>query len=103
MRILFYFGSLWRFFFVGFNFLEAALPTLLAERAPYKFRGVAMGGYTSIQFLGIFFGGIISGYVFEHYGVATVCYFCTFLSIIWLSLCIRWGNFSILSQTVEED
>ncbi|MCZ6723483.1 MAG: MFS transporter [Gammaproteobacteria bacterium] len=48
-------------FFVGFNFLEASLPTLVARIAPADMKGTAMGLFSSAQFLGAFSGGVIGG------------------------------------------
>lgn len=48
-------------FFVGFNYLEATLPTLVSQIATEAHRGAAMGAYSSAQFLGIFAGGSLGG------------------------------------------
>jgi len=48
-------------FFVGFNFLEASLPSLVARIAPADMKGTAMGLFSSAQFLGAFSGGVIGG------------------------------------------
>ena len=48
-------------FFIGFNFLEASLPSLVARVAPADMKGTAMGLFSSAQFLGAFSGGIVGG------------------------------------------
>ncbi|MCH8553049.1 MAG: MFS transporter [Natronospirillum sp.] len=48
-------------FFVGFNFLEASLPSWLSRLAPSAHRGTAMGVFSSFQFLGAAAGGILGG------------------------------------------
>ncbi len=48
-------------FFIGFNFLEASLPSLVARIAPADMKGTAMGLFSSAQFLGAFSGGIVGG------------------------------------------
>ncbi len=48
-------------FFVGFNVLEATLPSLVSRSAPPAGKGTAMGIYASSQFLGAFVGGVTAG------------------------------------------
>lgn len=59
-------------FFTAFNLLEASMPSLVAKKAPAEHKGTAMGVYSSFQFLGIFFGGLVGGWCYGHYGVAGV-------------------------------
>ena len=49
-------------FFSGFNVMEASLPSLITKTAPPDAKGTAMGIYSSLQFLGIFVGGVIGGW-----------------------------------------
>ena len=51
------------FFFAGFNFLEAKMPSMVSSICPPGQKGSAMGLYSSHQFLGAFMGGLISGLV----------------------------------------
>ncbi|HHC73905.1 MAG TPA: MFS transporter, partial [Thiothrix sp.] len=44
-------------FFIGFNFLEAVQPSLVAKYAKVDSKGTAMGVFSTAQFLGIFVGG----------------------------------------------
>ena len=46
-------------FFVGFNLLEATLPSLLSKIAPAGGKGTAMGVYSTSQFAGAALGGVI--------------------------------------------
>lgn len=71
-------------FFAGFNLLEASLPSLISKLAPAGSKGTAMGVYSASQFLGIFFGGCVGGYLFGHHHVAGVFLFCVILAVIWL-------------------
>ncbi len=63
-------------YFAFFNFLEAAMPAMLSRIAGEQYRGAAMGGYSTSQFLGAFVGsslaGIMmkSGYTYVFYGTA---------------------------------
>jgi len=48
-------------FFAGFSSLEPILPSLVAKASPKNQYGTALGGYTSLQFLGTFAGGAAAG------------------------------------------
>ncbi|MEJ2682501.1 MAG: MFS transporter [Gammaproteobacteria bacterium] len=53
------------FFFTGFNIMEASLPSAVGKTAPSDLRGVAMGVFSSAQFLGAFSGGVLAGGLLE--------------------------------------
>ncbi len=78
-------------FFIGFNFLEAALPSLVSKAAPPTTKGTAMGIYSSAQFLGIFIGGTTAGSLYSWNGVEGIFIFTSILSIIWIGF--RLKNF----------
>ena len=71
-------------FFSAFNVMEASLPSLITKVAPPDVKGTAMGVYSSLQFLGIFVGGIIGGMAHQHGGSAGVFALTTALAAIWL-------------------
>ncbi len=48
-------------FFLGFNALEALLPSLVSQCAPVEHKGVASGIYSTFQCFGIFLGGAWGG------------------------------------------
>jgi len=50
-------------YFGLFNFLEAAMPALLSKIASEKYRGAAMGVFSSTQFMGAFMGGVVGGWL----------------------------------------
>lgn len=52
-------------FFIGFNILEAILPSWISKEAPAGYRGTAMGTYATSQFLGTAFGGMIGGFLYD--------------------------------------
>jgi MFS family permease len=54
-------GVLMTAYFLGFNLLEAAMPSLLARISGSRGRGRRMGVYSTFQFLGAFAGGVIGG------------------------------------------
>jgi MFS family permease len=64
--------------------MEASLPSLITKVAPPDVKGTAMGVYSSLQFLGIFIGGVIGGMAHQHGGSAGVFALTTALAVIWL-------------------
>jgi MFS family permease len=72
-------------FFVAFNVLEALLPSLVSRLAPAQSRGAAIGVYNTTQTLGVFFGGLIGGWVAERHGAAAVFTTCAVLCGVWLA------------------
>jgi len=75
-------------YFVGFNYLEASLPSLVSKLAPIQRRGLALGVYNTFQSLGIFVGGSFRGLIASFYGYQGAFLFCSLLTIIWLFLSI---------------
>lgn len=71
-------------FFVAFNVLEAMLPALVSRVAPAHGRGVAIGVYNTTQTLGVFFGGLLGGWVARHHGANGVFLACAGLCALWL-------------------
>ena len=71
-------------FFSAFNVMEASLPSLISKVASPDVKGTAMGVYSSLQFLGIFVGGIIGGMAHQHGGSPGVFVLTTVLAVIWL-------------------
>jgi predicted MFS family arabinose efflux permease len=79
-------GVLMLAFFVAFNVLEALLPSLVSRLAPAQGRGVAIGVYNTTQTLGVFFGGLLGGWVASHYGDTGVFVVCAVLVAVWLAV-----------------
>jgi MFS family permease len=71
-------------FFLGFNLLEATLPSLISKIAPAQSKGTAMGVYTSSQFIGAFIGGAAGGWIHGHFGNAAVFIFTAVMIGLWL-------------------
>jgi MFS family permease len=71
-------------FFSAFNVMEASLPSLITKSAPAEAKGTAMGLYSSLQFLGIFVGGIVGGFAHQNGGSAGVFVLTTALALAWL-------------------
>jgi MFS family permease len=72
------------FFFSGFNVMEASLPSLITKAAPPDAKGTATGIYSSLQFLGIFVGGVVGGWANQTGGSAAVFALTGVLALLWL-------------------
>ncbi|HEV2441584.1 MAG TPA: MFS transporter [Steroidobacteraceae bacterium] len=71
-------------FFAGFNIMEASLPSLVTKTAPAGSTGTATGIYSSSQFLGIFAGGVVGGWMHQAAGTVAVFVFGAAVAIVWL-------------------
>src|SRR3546814_13159512 len=56
-------------FFIGFNYLEGSLPSMISRRAPPDQKGAALGVYATSQFLGGFAGGTLGGFALGPWGI----------------------------------
>lgn len=84
-------------FFIGFNYLEAALPSLVSIIAPEHNKGAALGAYATCQFIGLFIGGITGGIMHQHLGLQTVFIFGGIISLAWLTIALL-SNEKILAK-----
>ncbi|MBO0718071.1 MAG: MFS transporter, partial [Rhizobiales bacterium] len=84
-------------FFSAFNVMEASLPSLITKVAPPDVKGTAMGVYSSLQFLGIFIGGVVGGMAHQHGGSAGVFALTSALAAIWLVVAIGMAQPSYLT------
>lgn len=84
-------------FFVGFNFLEASLPSWLSRLAPVALRGTAMGVFSTGQFLGAAVGGAAGGLLLHAGGSTAVLSSALFLLVIW-SMLTGWSPSPPLSR-----
>jgi MFS family permease len=80
-------------FFAAFNVLEARLPALVSRAAPRGARGAATGVYSSVQFLGMFFGAAAGGAVAQHAGPAALLVSCLAVTAAWLAVAWNMGQF----------
>ena len=75
-------------FFAAFNTMEASLPSLITKVAPPAAKGTATGIYSSLQFLGIFVGGVVGGGINGRAGSGAV-FACTGgLALLWLLVAV---------------
>jgi MFS family permease len=80
-------------FFAGFNVLEAKLPALVSRAAPREATGAATGVYSSVQFLGTFFGAAAGGAIAQHAGATAVLVTCLAVTLAWLAVAWNMGEF----------
>ncbi len=79
-------GAMLVLFFAGFNLLEATLPSMVSKAAAMEHRGTALGIFSSLQFFGIFCGGLLGGVLLGPYGVQGVFALGAGLALLWLGL-----------------
>ncbi len=70
-------------FFIGFNMFEPLLQSFVAKFAKVHQKGAALGVANTFAYTGIFFGGIIAGYLVQHYGRDALAIFVLLLSALW--------------------
>ncbi|MFT4575087.1 MAG: copper chaperone CopZ [Marinomonas primoryensis] len=70
-------------YFVGFNSLEATLPSLISKLAPVGYRGTAMGVFSTHQFMGSFLGGVGGGWLLQNHSSSGVFWFVGVMFLIW--------------------
>ncbi len=92
LAILFLHDSVWGVaasllvFFTAFNVLEATQPSIVSKIAPLAAKGTAMGVFSSVQFLGAFFGSAMGGLLMQLYGGNAVLIFAVFMLLLWLAV-----------------
>jgi len=79
-------------FFTGFSLLEAFLPSLVSRSAPKARKGTALGIYSCSQFLGIFVGGSVGGWLYGTFGLLHVYLFCLLFALLWLAISFGMNN-----------
>ena len=89
-------------FFVAFNVLEAMLPSLVSRIAPAQGRGAAIGVYNTTQTLGVFFGGLLGGWVAAHHGATGVFATCAVLAAVWLRAAVGMRPLAARGQRAFE-
>ncbi len=73
-------------FFVGFNVLEASLPSMISRIAPPQAKGLALGIYNTTQAFGLFVGGALGGFLAQRFGADAVYAICALITLGWLGL-----------------
>jgi MFS family permease len=84
-------------FFSGFNVMEASLPSLITKIAPPDAKGTAAGLYSSMQFIGIFAGGVVGGWADQHGGSSAVFALTAAMALLWLLAAVTMKQPSYLT------
>lgn len=71
------------FFFIGFNMFEPLLQSFVAKFAKVHQKGAALGVANTFAYTGIFLGGILAGYLMQHYNRETLAIVVAGISIVW--------------------
>ena len=85
-------------FFVGFNYLEATLPSLVSKTVFAGDKGSALGMYSTCQFLGAFAGGAGGGWVVQSMGVEAAFVLSAVLVLLWLLTASRMTHGDMLGR-----
>lgn len=85
---LWVFGALLWLYFVGFNSLEAVLPSLVSKLAPVGYRGTAMGVFSTHQFMGSFLGGVSGGWLLQYHPEGGVFWVVGVVFLAWSLVCL---------------
>jgi MFS family permease len=91
------YGGLW-LFFVGFNYLEATLPSLLSKTVSAGSKGAAMGVYSTCQFMGAFAGGAGGGWLLDHLGEGSLSSVCLALAAAWWLVVLRSPRLAVVKN-----
>ncbi len=70
-------------FFIGFNMFEPLLQSFVAKFAKVHQKGAALGVANTFAYTGIFFGGILAGYLMQHYDRETLALVVVGISVLW--------------------
>ena len=82
-------GTAWVFvvgvvlFFIGFNMFEPLLQSFVAKFAKVHQKGAALGVANTFAYVGIFLGGLLAGWLMQHYDRATLAVVVAIISLIW--------------------
>jgi len=70
-------------FFIGFNMFEPLLQSFVAKFAKVHQKGAALGVANTFAYTGIFLGGILAGWLMQHYDRSTLALVVAVISIAW--------------------
>ena len=77
-------------FFLAFNLLEAAMPSIVSQLTGSSGRGQKMGLYTTFQFLGAFIGGLGGGSLLGFSGDVVTLSVAGLLCVLWAVAMLVW-------------
>ena len=70
-------------FFIGFNMFEPLLQSFVAKFAKVHQKGAALGVANTFAYTGIFLGGLVAGWLMQHYDRATLALVVAVLCLLW--------------------
>jgi predicted MFS family arabinose efflux permease len=70
-------------FFIGFNMFEPLLQSFVAKFAKVHQKGAALGVANTFAYTGIFLGGLLAGYVMQHFDRATLATIVALIAVAW--------------------
>ncbi len=70
-------------FFIGFNMFEPLLQSFVAKFAKVHQKGAALGVANTFAYTGIFLGGLLAGWIMQHYDRTTLSMIVGAISIVW--------------------
>jgi len=73
-------------FFMAFNLMEVTLPAQISRHSPAGTRGTAMGIYSTSQFAGGFFGGLVGGWILQYWDISLLMLVNILICLFWLGL-----------------
>ncbi|MGM3224685.1 MFS transporter [Dickeya zeae] len=85
-------------FFLGFNVMEALLPSLISKESPAGYKGTAMGVYSTTQFMGVAIGGSLGGALYDLHGASLVFSAGALLGVVWLLVSVTMQEPPYLSS-----
>ncbi len=89
---LFWFGVGAVFFFIGFNMFEPLLQSFVSKFAKVHQKGAALGVANTFAYVGIFLGGAIGGYVYQHFHEQGVAWLVLAVCVFWILWIIGMRN-----------
>jgi MFS family permease len=70
-------------FFIGFNMFEPLLQSFVAKFAKVHQKGAALGMANTFAYVGIFLGGLLSGWLMQHFGRGTLAVAVACIAVVW--------------------
>lgn len=87
-------------FFSGFNALESMMPSLASRMTSSVQRGGALSVYNTFQYVGIFCGGVLGGFVLHKFGSGGLLWCLSAMAGAWLVMTLFQPKLS-LRETLE--
>ncbi|MBT8349523.1 MAG: MFS transporter [Sulfurovum sp.] len=70
-------------FFIGFNMFEPLLQSFVAKFAKVHQKGAALGVANTFAYVGIFLGGLLAGWIMQHYDREMLASVVAVIAVVW--------------------